>query len=214
MLDSTSTGSGQPKNTALHLVSSLDSTTDQLTRIMTEGGVHNIHLIETARLAEGRSYAPDEKWPFQHSGFSVAKCCALTEPHDSLEALMRSADACLLLGGNTFALMQTLEDVGFDDMVRRRVASPDPFPFHIVGESAGAVAMGISITHVASMDDPTQPTRRTDNGLGWIDARVLPHRGCPHWGFGEAVEKVIQDDTDPDSLLILDEDELRSFVAA
>lgn len=212
MFDTVTAGPAQPRGTVLHLVSSLDDTAAEISDRMAPN-VHRILIIETARLAEGRSFAPEETLPFEDFGYDTLLCCAEQETSDSLEAKMRSADACLLLGGNTFSLMKALEDVEFDELIRRKALSSDPQPFHIIGESAGAVAMGTTITHVASMDDPTVPTRRTDRGLSWVDARVLPHRGCPHWGFGEAVEKVITSDQHPDSLMILDEDQLLTIPA-
>lgn len=203
--------SRQPTGSTLHLVSSLDETASRVASAL--GGPKDpILLIETARLAEGRAFAPGEALPFEDLGFDVRICDLKRETPGSLGIMLEPVSACVLLGGNSFALMQALDEVGFDAAIRRRICRGGP-ALHIVGESAGAVATGTSITHVATMDDPSVPTRRIDKGLSWIDARVLPHRGCPHWGFGEAVERVIAEDADPDSLLIIDETEMKTFAA-
>lgn len=197
-----------PSGATLHLVSSLDETASRVAPGLPPGG--RLLVVETARLAEGRSFAPGDALPFSEHGLAPCLCdLAGTDP-DDLDRMLAEADACLLLGGNTFVLMEALVASGFGAAIARRAASR---PFTIIGESAGTVVMGRSIAHVAEMDDPSAARRRHEEGLGWIDARVLPHRGCPHWGFGEAVERIIEADADPASLLVLDENELLTLTA-
>lgn len=193
----------QAPNATLHLVSSLDETAGQIAASLPPRA--RLLVVETARLGEGRSFAPGDAAPFQEYGMQTRLCDLRCETPASLALHLDASDGCVLLGGNTFVLMEALAQIGYADVIAARARADD---FQVIGESAGAVVMGSSIAHVADMDDPSAAGTRHDAGLGWIDARVLPHRGCPHWGFGEAVDRIIAADSDPGSLLVLDEDEL------
>lgn len=198
----------QPTGTTLHLVSNIDHVMDDLARAMNPDAHARLVLVETAMLAEGRSLDLQKDLPFEDRDFEVEVCDLRRETPERLVRRLEGARGIVLMGGNTFSLMEAIEDIGFDAAVRRRGAAGD---FHVVGESAGAVVMGRTITHVAQMDDPTAASRRIETGLGWVDARVLPHRNCPDYGFGEAVEQVLASDPDPQDFLVIDEHELRSI---
>lgn len=200
----------KPDGTTLHLVSNLDHVISALALALEPGPDARLVLVETAMLAEGRQLNPAEGLPFEDRGFNVQVCDLAKETPEGLAARLEGARGIVLMGGNTFTLMEALEDVGFDKVIRSR---SEKGPFHVVGESAGAVVMGRDITHVADMDDPMAANRAVEAGLGWIDARVLPHRNCPDYGFGEAVERLLQSDANPEDFLVIDEVEWHSIAA-
>lgn len=200
----------KPDGTTLHLVSNIDHVISALALALEPGPDARLVLVETAMLAEGRRLDPVAGLPFDNRGFAVEVCDLARETPEGLAARLEGARGIVLMGGNTFTLMEALDDIGFDDIVRARA---EKGPFHVVGESAGAVVMGSRITHVASIDDPMAASRVVETGLGWIDARVLPHRNCPDYGFGEAVERLLQSDANPEDFLVIDEVEWHSIAA-
>ena len=200
----------KPDGTTLHLVSHLDHVISALALALAPGPDARLVLVETAMLAEGRRLDPVAGLPFDNRGFAVEVCDLAKETPEDLAARLEGARGIVLMGGNTFTLMESLDDIGFDEIGRARA---EKGPFHVVGESAGAVVMGTQITHVASIDDPMAASRVVEAGLGWIDARVLPHRNCPHYGFGEAVEGLLQSDVNPEDFLVIDEVEWHSIAA-
>jgi len=205
-----------PDNTILHLASSLDATAEVIASRIAPRDARpdrRLILVETATIGEGRCVDRDKPAPFALQGFDVEICDIREETPESFAAQLKNATGCVLLGGNTFYLLEALENIGFDKIIRNR-ALFSPLPFHVIGESAGAVVMGTSIAHVASMDDPRAAGRPVDQGLGWVASRVLPHRGCVHYGFGEAVERIIATDEDPDNLLVIDEDRVCGIIGA
>lgn len=199
-----------PENLQLHLVSSLDATERRLAAALGPLEGKTFLFITTARLAEGRPLDPGETLPLTSFGVTAEICDIREETPLGFVRRLKAADGCVLLGGNTFALMAALSEIAFDNAMTLR-ASKGAFP--LVGESAGAVVMGQTICHVASMDDPSAAPEWVSEGLGWIDARILPHRGCELYGFGEKVEEIISADPHPETLMILGENELRSFAS-
>lgn len=197
-----------PIGTTLHLVSNIDHVMDDLARAMHPGVDARLVLVETAMLAEGRSLDLQQGLPFEDRGFAVEVCDLKRETPEGLAQRLEGARGIVLMGGNTFCLMGAIEDIGFDAAIRQRGAAGK---FHVVGESAGAVVMGRTVKHVAQMDDPTAAGRRIEAGLDWVDTRVLPHRNCPDYGFGEAVERLLASDPDPQDFLVIDELDLHSI---
>jgi len=200
----------KPSGTTLHLVSNIDRVISSLALSLEPGPDARLVLVETAMLAEGRRLDAAAGLPFEAHGFTVEVCDLAQEAPEDLARRLEGARGIVLMGGNTFTLMEALDDIGFDEIVRARA---EKGPFHVIGESAGAVVMGSRITHVASMDDPLAANRVVEAGLGWIDARVLPHRNCPDYGFGEAVERLLQSDDNPEDFLVIDEVEWHSIAA-
>ena len=196
-----------PDGIDLHLVSSLDATSEAL-RDCVSG--RRILLIDTAVRGEGRELPENEPLPLEGVGAHVEVCDLRCGGQASVHQKLERADGCVLLGGNTFVLMHAMREISFDEIVRARAGQGDE-PFFMIGESAGAVVCGSSISHAAEMDEPDAAPEIVSKGIGWVDARILPHRGCPFWGYAEKVEEIIRADNDPGSLMVLDEDELRSF---
>ena len=193
-----------PRTLGLHLVSSLSVTHEQIAAH--HGGLEGKRFlfITTARLAEGRPMTPEDiaALPFVPEGAEAALCDLYDETPQTFAEKLEQFDGCVLMGGNTFALMHAISQVDFENAVFDRCTHQN---FIVIGESAGAVVMGRSIDHVASMDDPSIAPPTVSKGLQWHQKRVLPHRGCILYGFGPKVEELITNDPDPDDLLIIHE---------
>lgn len=164
-------------------------------------------LIYTAMIGEGRSLSEsDLPALLSTTGAQVFPCDLADHDPTSLSWTLNNTDLCFIAGGNTYYLMHHANRSGLDAALRNRAKRRDNFA--IAGESAGAIIFGTTIGHIGTMDDPTVVPTPNPDAFGWCDSRILPHRNCPFWGYGEQVDALIAADKDPDGLAIIDETEL------
>ncbi|WP_020041741.1 Type 1 glutamine amidotransferase-like domain-containing protein [Salipiger mucosus] len=199
-----------PRGLSLHLLSSIDSVSNSVGRLCQGMEGARALVIDTAVRGMGRTVPPDKPLPMSRFDLNVDLCdiraCARQELSDRLAA----ADVCAILGGNTYVLNHAAAQVDFGDLLAQR-AEQGPEPFHVFGSSAGALIFGRDISHAGTLDNPSAAPDIVETGVGWIDARILPHRRCPYFGIGPRIEKLIRTDPDLGSFLVIDEWELMTF---
>ena len=199
-----------PDNIDLYLVSSLSAASEAIQNEVESLKGKRLLLIDTARRGEGRPLPDDEPLPTTEHGCRVEVVDIRGMSRAELEGRLESVHGCVLLGGNTYVLMHAIRETDFGRLLEAR-ASRGGEPFLVFGESAGALVMGESIAHAKFVDDPDAAPEVIQEGLGWVDGRVLPHVGCEKYGLGSKVEAIIAADNDPMSFLQIREVELAAF---
>lgn len=179
-------------NIRAFLASNLDFTGAAIRALLPLNGAR-VLLVPTATYGEGRHLNPDEQAAYEAAGAQVQiHDLAHTESLDACAALLATTDIVHLCGGNTFALLAALQRSQFAQAIEARAAHR---PIAVVGESAGAIVFGTDIAHIAPLDDPSVAPHIPTTGLGWIDARLVPHYKAESWGFGTKIDAWLA--TDP-----------------
>ncbi len=82
-------------------------------------------------------------------------------------------DVIFMAGGNSFYLLQKIQESGFGRIVKKLVEKNVTY----VGSSAGAVVAGPDIRPIRFLDDPSKAKLKSFRGLGLVDFISLPHFG-------------------------------------
>jgi dipeptidase E len=90
-----------------------------------------------------------------------------------------------MLGGNTYCLMESIDDSGFEAVARKLAKENNVL---IGGTSAGAIAAGNSTDGAQSADNPLFASREILKGMGLIDAIIIPHADNPE--FEDSINKM------------------------
>lgn len=99
-----------------------------------------------------------------------------------LQQDLSDCDLIYFIGGNTFYLLDQVNQSGFRDFVQPYLRAGKS----IWGGSAGAIIHCPDINYVALMDDPTKEDLDNTTGLNLVDFSLIPHwKGGHH---SEALE--------------------------
>jgi dipeptidase E len=94
-----------------------------------------------------------------------------------LKARLSNYDLIWVLGGNTYVLRHEMRRSGFEQIIRELLDAGVVY----AGDSAGALAAGISIAGVEAADRPDFAEVLIMDGLGLIPYVVLPHVDNPEF---------------------------------
>lgn len=100
---------------------------------------------------------------------------------------LENYDLIWLSGGNTFMLMEAINNSGFAAAIRELLDKGAVYG----GESAGALVAGNSLRGVEYADDPRFTEAEVWDGMRLIDKFVLPHVGSPM--FPDSIDKAKAD---------------------
>ena len=109
-------------------------------------------------------YAAKVKARFAAMGYSLESVHHAADPRQAVE----NTDAFFIGGGNTFRLLNALQDVGLLDAIGRKVKSGAPY----IGSSAGSNVAGPTIK--TTKDMPIVQPRSFDS-LGLVPFQISPH---------------------------------------
>ena len=123
------------------------------------GGARRIAFVPFA-LKDRDAYAAKARERFAREGVDVAPVRA---PGD-----VGSAEAVFVGGGNTFRLLKALQDGGFVEPLRRRVAEGMPY----LGASAGT---NIAAPTIRTTNDMPIVQPRSFDALGFLPFQINPH---------------------------------------
>ena len=115
------------------------------------------------------AYADRVRAALEPLGVEIASVHEADDPVDAIS----SADAVLVGGGNTFALLKAMQDLNLIDAIRARVAAGAPY----VGWSAGANVAGPSIRTTNDMP-VVEPAGF--QALGLVPFQINPHYTDAH----------------------------------
>jgi dipeptidase E len=110
------------------------------------------------------AYAARAKARFAAMGYSIETADAVADPRTAIQ----QTDAIFIGGGNTFRLLNSLQDLDLMDLIRQRVKGGAPY----IGSSAGSNVAGPTIKTTKDMPI-VQP--RSFNSLGLVSFQISPH---------------------------------------
>ena len=143
-------------------------------------------VATAAKIEEINFYVTEAREALVKLGFEVydidvAKCSKA-----EFVELLGSCDILYFSGGNTFYLMDCINNLEVRDEIKKFLKNNGLY----VGESAGAMITAKDIKYVSLMDENS--VQMTDfTALGLIDFYVLPHYGEEF--FSEICEKILVD---------------------
>lgn len=146
-----------------------------------------VTFIPTAALHEKMNfYVKSGKKALEKMGLKVDELEISTAKQADIESKLQNNDFIYVTGGNTFFLLQELQRVGADKIIRKQIELGKLY----IGESAGSMILSPNIEYVKDMDDPKVATDLNNfDALNIIDLYPLPHQNC--FPFKKTVEKII-----------------------
>ena len=109
-------------------------------------------------------YAAKARSRFAEMDYEMTSAHMASDP----ETAVSEAEAIFIGGGNTFRLVKALQDLGFIELIRRRVRAGAPY----IGSSAGSNVAGPTIK--TTKDMPIVQPRSFDS-LGLVPFQISPH---------------------------------------
>lgn len=172
----------------LFLTSSFADTADLLDNWLAENRLpKELVFIPTAANVESYTgYIDDAYARFAALGIRVEimDIAALSEAE--IKTRLENAPVLAVSGGNTFYLLQEMQQKNLPEFIRRRIASGMAY----AGESAGAVLSAPDIDYIHEMDNDKRVGNTQDNqALALVDFYLVPHVG--EEPFAEAGERIL-----------------------
>jgi dipeptidase E len=148
-------------NSTIHGRGYLDHAENEIRDFL--GAAKNVLFFPFA-LHDRDGYAAKASARFAAMGYEMISAHHATDP----EKAVAETDAIFIGGGNTFRLVKALQDLGFIDLIRRRVGGGAPY----IGSSAGSNVAGPTIK--TTKDMPIVQPRSFDS-LGLVPFQISPH---------------------------------------
>lgn len=150
--------------------------------------IKTVSFIDVANhVEEYKGYVEKAKVAFNEHAVTLEVIDFSQSTADIINQLERN-DLIYISGGNTFYLLQMLNDKKLTNVIVDLINNGKPY----VGESAGSVILAKNIDYLEDMDDVTKAKNLTNfSGLNLINFYPLPHFGNPP--FQESADKIIKD---------------------
>jgi len=134
------------------------------------------------------------------------------EQAKELKSRLSSYDLVWVRGGNTYMLRYQMKRSGFETIIRDLLDSGIVYG----GDSAGALAAGISIAGVELADDPRFAEELVNDGLSLVPVVILPHVDNPEFADVLPVFRELHKDKEiielKDSQAIIFDDNSRQLI--
>lgn len=105
-------------------------------------------------------------------GFTITELDIANSNTEEMKKQLETADIIYVAGGNTFYLLQQLQDSGFGELLKEYIAQGGLY----AGASAGAIVAGPDIQPISSIDEPEKVEGLTSTqGLGLVSFVPIPH---------------------------------------
>ncbi|PZM83594.1 peptidase, partial [Candidatus Gracilibacteria bacterium] len=110
-----------------------------------------------------------------------------TATPEEIKETIQKNDGIYISGGNTFFLLQELQNSGADKIIIDEVFNGKIY----IGESAGSMIAGKNIEYAKKMDDASVAKNLiSQEALGLVDFALVPHFG--NFPFEEATKNIIE----------------------
>lgn len=110
-------------------------------------------------------------------GFEFKEVDLKGKSKKELEIICEDVDVIYIAGGNTFYLLEQVQQSGFDEIIKVKINN-----IVYVGASAGACLAGPDIEPLGLNDDPKEaPNLKSTKGLNLVDFIVIPHFDVERW---------------------------------
>lgn len=139
--------------------------------------------IDTASEVEkgDKQWMLDDIAALEKAGFVLTQYTFTGKTAKQIEKDLSAFDALYMEGGNTFYLLQVMQQTGAYAVVQKLVRTGKLY----IGTSAGSIIAGPDIEPLARLDKlEDAPHLRGYAGLGLVDVVIMPH-----WGSGEFRKK-------------------------
>ncbi len=105
-------------------------------------------------------------------GFNVIDVDLRNKNEDQLRDELKDVDIVFVCGGNTFYLLEKIQQSGFDKVLKDLLNKG----VYYIGSSAGSLITGLNIELVKGFDDPNEaPSLKSYDGLGFVDFVMIVH---------------------------------------
>ena len=171
----------------LFLASSFSDVADVLARLDPTLTGKRVTFIPTASVVEKVTfYVKSGKRALERLGMIVDELEVSTASRDEITDKLSHNDVIYVSGGNTFFLMQALQQSGAGALMTEQVAAGKLY----IGESAGSMAVAPNIEYASVMDSVKKAPALTGfEGLNLADLYPVPHHtNAP---FKAAAAKII-----------------------
>ena len=164
----------------LFLTSNVSEVALHLKKYLTDPAETRLAFIMTAAEAEpgDKAWLNTDREALTNLGFSVFDYSITGKNEGQLRTDLLPADALFVSGGNTFYLLEKIQQSGFKKVVHDFIKQGKPY----IGSSAGSVVAGPDIYPAMKLDDANKATGLQGyEGLGLTDVVILPHWGNDHF---------------------------------
>lgn len=132
------------------------------------------HIITASKSEEDTTYVANDKARMIEAGFDIEDIDIEDKNENELRELLKDKDVITVQGGNTFYLLKTVRESGFDIVIKELLAQGKIY----IGVSAGSIIAGPDIT-VAGYGGDTWDKNEvglTDlAGMNFVDFAISPH---------------------------------------
>ena len=158
-----------------------------------------VTFIPTASIVEEYvGHVENDKKAFESLGIIVDVLELSTASSADIKEKITSNDYIFVSGGNSFYLLQVLQETGADLLIKEQVSNGKLY----IGTSAGSVVMSPNIQYIELMDDKSLAPKLTAyNAMGMTDQYPLVHYS--NEPFAIVAEEVYQEYKDKLPLILL-----------
>ena len=135
---------------------------------------------------EDKWFVDIDRKKLQEFGVKLIEIDLKNTNKNALRTKLNDIDMIYVAGGNTFYLLEKMQESGFDELIKEYVQKGVIY----VGASAGAVVVCPTIEPLQDLDDPSKASHLISyNALNLIDFIVLSHYGKEK--YKEKYEKLV-----------------------
>ncbi len=137
-------------------------------------------IITASEVESGdKTWLQADRQALVEAGFAVEDYTITGKTAAEIETDLRVFDVLFFSGGNTFYLLQQLQQTGGFAVVRRLVQDERKI---YIGSSAGSIVAGPDIAPARNLDDMAlAPELQGTRGMELVNFVVLPHWGSEHF---------------------------------
>ncbi|MGT2907057.1 Type 1 glutamine amidotransferase-like domain-containing protein [Streptococcus dentiloxodontae] len=172
----------------LFLCSYLAGVKPQLADFVQKRDLKRVCFVTTAgNVKDYTDYIDEGRELFRTLGVAIDECDIATLTAEDFTRKLEQAQAVYFAGGNTFYLLQELQQKNLLQPLRKRVEDGLLY----MGESAGAIIAASDIGYSHLMDERSKAPHLTDDlGLNLVDFYPVPHVG--EFPFEESAQAILE----------------------
>jgi dipeptidase E len=160
-------------------------------RTILKKGMKVAFIATAADLYKDKSFVEKDKRRLIQMGLKIVDYDLKRKNKTKLFSDLEKLEIIFFSGGNTFYLLEKMQDSGFDKVLRKLLSRGIIY----IGSSAGSAVVGPSIEPITSLDDPAMAKRlKSFKSLGLVDFVILPHSDNKKYYF--RIKKAIKDYSD------------------
>lgn len=127
---------------------------------------------------EDKSWLYKDRDKLVDMGFDIIDLDIENKSQEFIEHQLENIDVVFVSGGNTFYLLDKVNESGFDKVMKRLIKKGVVY----IGSSAGSVLVCPTIEATDGLDDRrAAPNLKSDLALAIVDFLVFPHYGDPEY---------------------------------